>query len=562
MPAVAPVTRARSRSSRRCSQVSRKSGRSLRRRARRSGMMVPIDHAPPPSAVANQKGGVAKTTSVASIGAALAELGHSVLLVDLDPQACLTFSLGIDPEDLELSVHHVLTKGLDPTEVIVETDDGVALLPATIELARAEADLLTRTGREHVLRTMLEDLARQGRALRLGPARLPTVAGRAHGGCAHRRRRRADPAAVRDAVAPRRRPAARHRARRPPLHQPRPRGVGRAAHALRRPHDARPHRARDDLRDLRPRRHRAADPEDHQVRRGARGRTLDPRHQPPQQGCGRLPRGGRQPRRPGQRPPPPRRWAREQAPRTRPGRRRAQPTRPRYGRITVLGVSVLTTGDRACSAASACCRRRPTDRARRDGRRDTGPVEPPSTPSTLPGPPSCRPEVPTARWPAGSPRPTGRVPRKPDRSRARSRREDRWTWRCRADSGERPSGRCSARAGSGSGWSRTTTRCERTYLRVGQPRPTTSTPAPIEVYSRSADAIGIDDSGTMQWFVRFTQGPTGAAIGFHYIPIDDGEPVQTESQLGTPAVARVHPAEADRREGHVGLRRRWARPSS
>jgi chromosome partitioning protein len=109
-------------------------------------------------AVANQKGGVAKTTSVASIGAALAELGHRVLLVDLDPQACLTFSLGIDPEDLELSVHHVLTKGLDPIEVILETDDGVDLLPATIELARAEADLLTRTGREHVIKTSLEML--------------------------------------------------------------------------------------------------------------------------------------------------------------------------------------------------------------------------------------------------------------------------------------------------------------------------------------------------------------------------------------------------------------------
>ena len=70
-------------------------------------------------AVANQKGGVAKTTTVASLGAALAELGQRVLLVDLDPQACLTFSLGIDPEDLELSVHHVLTKGLDATEVII-----------------------------------------------------------------------------------------------------------------------------------------------------------------------------------------------------------------------------------------------------------------------------------------------------------------------------------------------------------------------------------------------------------------------------------------------------------
>lgn len=110
-------------------------------------------------AIANQKGGVAKTTSVASIGAALAEMGHSVLLVDLDPQACLTFSLGIDPEDLEVSVHHVLTKGVDPSEVILETEDGVDLLPATIELARAEADLLTRTGREHVIKGVVEQLA-------------------------------------------------------------------------------------------------------------------------------------------------------------------------------------------------------------------------------------------------------------------------------------------------------------------------------------------------------------------------------------------------------------------
>ena len=107
-------------------------------------------------AVANQKGGVAKTTTVASIGAALAELGQRVLLVDLDPQACLTFSLGIDPEDLDVSVHHVLTKGLSPADVIIETEEGVDLLPATIELARAEADLLTRTGREHVIKAALE----------------------------------------------------------------------------------------------------------------------------------------------------------------------------------------------------------------------------------------------------------------------------------------------------------------------------------------------------------------------------------------------------------------------
>ncbi|WP_340537560.1 L,D-transpeptidase [Nocardioides sp. GXZ039] len=59
-------------------------------------------------------------------------------------------------------------------------------------------------------------------------------------------------------------------------------------------------------------------------------------------------------------------------------------------------------------------------------------------------------------------------------------------------------------------------------------------PGTYEVYSRSEDAIGIDDSGTMKWFVRFTQGDTGAAIGFHTIPVDDGERVQTVGDLGTP----------------------------
>lgn len=110
-------------------------------------------------AVTNQKGGVAKTTTAASLAVALAELGQRVLVVDLDPQACLTFSLGVDPEDLEASISHVLTQGLRPDDAILGTDDGIDLLPATIELAGAEASLLTRTGRELTLRMSMEEVS-------------------------------------------------------------------------------------------------------------------------------------------------------------------------------------------------------------------------------------------------------------------------------------------------------------------------------------------------------------------------------------------------------------------
>ena len=59
-------------------------------------------------------------------------------------------------------------------------------------------------------------------------------------------------------------------------------------------------------------------------------------------------------------------------------------------------------------------------------------------------------------------------------------------------------------------------------------------PGTFQVYSRSLNAIGIDDSGTMKFFVRFTQGDTGAAIGFHDIPVNGDEHVQTVDELGTP----------------------------
>ena len=109
-------------------------------------------------AIANQKGGVAKTTTVASLGTALVDSGYRVLLVDLDPQSCLTFSLGVDPEELDTSIHQVLLRQAEAGDVVIKTDDGPHLLPATIELAGAETALLTRPGREHALRAALEDV--------------------------------------------------------------------------------------------------------------------------------------------------------------------------------------------------------------------------------------------------------------------------------------------------------------------------------------------------------------------------------------------------------------------
>jgi chromosome partitioning protein len=108
-------------------------------------------------AVANQKGGVAKTTTVHTLGAAMVEQGYRVLLVDLDPQACLTFSNGLDPDQLEQSLHDVMI-GRARAEDILHKAGDLHLLPSSIDLAGAEVVLLGKTGREYVLRRALEPL--------------------------------------------------------------------------------------------------------------------------------------------------------------------------------------------------------------------------------------------------------------------------------------------------------------------------------------------------------------------------------------------------------------------
>jgi chromosome partitioning protein len=114
-------------------------------------------------AVANQKGGVAKTTTVQAVGVALAERGLRILVVDLDPQACLTFSFGIDPDGLEQSMHDVLLRraGVGDVSRPASRASGLTLAPASIDLAGAEVHLLGRTAREHELARALEPVLDQ-----------------------------------------------------------------------------------------------------------------------------------------------------------------------------------------------------------------------------------------------------------------------------------------------------------------------------------------------------------------------------------------------------------------
>jgi chromosome partitioning protein len=108
-------------------------------------------------AIANQKGGVGKTTTTVNLGAELAALGRRVLLIDLDPQAAATYSLGIDPEELDLTLYNVMVRREGSiTEIIYKTPvEGMHLVPSNLDLAAAELDLFRNYTRERVLRDAL-----------------------------------------------------------------------------------------------------------------------------------------------------------------------------------------------------------------------------------------------------------------------------------------------------------------------------------------------------------------------------------------------------------------------
>ncbi len=103
-------------------------------------------------AVANQKGGVGKTTTAINLGAALAELGRRVLVVDLDPQANATTGIGLDPREVTASVYDVLLDGRALADCIMPTSvDGLMAVPSHLDLAGAEIELQSAFNRERRL---------------------------------------------------------------------------------------------------------------------------------------------------------------------------------------------------------------------------------------------------------------------------------------------------------------------------------------------------------------------------------------------------------------------------